>query len=68
MSEKPTNESGSGEPVDPETCLLRKLVRVVSANFGEWRVFVPERRSFVDAIRVTLVGLHTLKSLPPKKE
>ncbi|MGH9597616.1 MAG: cytochrome b/b6 domain-containing protein [Edaphobacter sp.] len=31
---------------------------------GEWRVLVPERRSFVDAIRVTLVDLHILKSLP----
>ena len=33
---------------------------------GEWRVLVPERRSFVDAIRVTLVDLHILKSLPPQ--
>ena len=31
---------------------------------GQWRVLVPERRSFVDAIRVTLVDLHLLKSLP----
>ncbi|WP_313899709.1 cytochrome b/b6 domain-containing protein [Tunturiibacter lichenicola] len=35
---------------------------------GEWRVLVPERRSFVDAIRVTLVDLHLLKSLPPQKK
>lgn len=35
---------------------------------GEWRVLVPERRSFVDAIRVTLVDLHILKSLPPQKK
>ena len=31
---------------------------------GEWRVLVPERRSFLDAIRVTLVDLHILKGLP----
>jgi thiosulfate reductase cytochrome b subunit len=35
---------------------------------GEWRVLVPERRSFVDAIRVTLVDLHILKALPPQKK
>jgi thiosulfate reductase cytochrome b subunit len=33
---------------------------------GEWRVLVPERRSLVDAIRVTLVDLHVLKGLPPQ--
>jgi thiosulfate reductase cytochrome b subunit len=33
---------------------------------GEWRVLVPERRSFIDAIRVTLVDLHILKALPPQ--
>jgi len=33
---------------------------------GEWRVLVPERRSFIDAIRVTLVDLHVLKGLPPQ--
>ena len=33
---------------------------------GEWRVLIPQRRSFVDAIRVTLVDLHILKSLPPQ--
>jgi thiosulfate reductase cytochrome b subunit len=33
---------------------------------GEWRVLVPEGRSFVDAIRVTLVDLHVLKGLPPQ--
>jgi len=33
---------------------------------GEWRVLVPERRSLVDAIRVTLVDLHVLKALPPQ--
>ncbi len=31
---------------------------------GEWRFMVPERRSFRDAIRVTLVDLHVLKGLP----
>jgi thiosulfate reductase cytochrome b subunit len=35
---------------------------------GEWRLLVPERRSFVDAIRVTLVDLHVLKGLPPQKK
>jgi thiosulfate reductase cytochrome b subunit len=35
---------------------------------GEWRLLVPERRSFVDAIRVTLVDLHLLKGLPPQKK
>jgi thiosulfate reductase cytochrome b subunit len=33
---------------------------------GEWRVLVPERRSLMDAIRVTLVDLHILKGLPPQ--
>jgi thiosulfate reductase cytochrome b subunit len=33
---------------------------------GEWRVLVPERRSFMDAIRVTLADLHILKGLPPQ--
>jgi thiosulfate reductase cytochrome b subunit len=31
---------------------------------GEWRFMVPERRSFVDAIQVTLVDLHLRKGLP----
>jgi thiosulfate reductase cytochrome b subunit len=35
---------------------------------GEWRLLVPERRSFIDAIRVTLVDLHLLKGLPPQKK
>ncbi|WP_158942198.1 cytochrome b/b6 domain-containing protein [Granulicella sp. S190] len=35
---------------------------------GEWRVLVPERRSFVDAIQVTLVDLHLRKGLPPQKK
>jgi thiosulfate reductase cytochrome b subunit len=33
---------------------------------GEWRVLVPERQSFMDAIRVTLVDLHIRKGLPPQ--
>jgi thiosulfate reductase cytochrome b subunit len=35
---------------------------------GEWRVLVPERRSFMDAIQVTLVDLHVRKGLPPQKK
>ncbi|NYF50113.1 cytochrome b/b6 domain-containing protein [Tunturiibacter gelidoferens] len=35
---------------------------------GEWRVLVPERRSFLDAILVTLVDLHLRKGLPPQKK
>jgi thiosulfate reductase cytochrome b subunit len=35
---------------------------------GEWRVLVPERRSFIDAIQVTLVDLHLRKGLPPQKK
>src|ERR1700733_2485135 len=35
---------------------------------GEWRVLVPERRSFRDAIQVTLVDLDLRKGLPPQKE
>src|SRR3984885_6180111 len=35
---------------------------------GEWRVLLPERRSFVDAIQVTLVDLHLRKGLPPQKK
>src|SRR6201996_8263931 len=35
---------------------------------GEWRVLVPERRSFRDAIQVTLVDLHLRKGLPPQKK
>jgi thiosulfate reductase cytochrome b subunit len=35
---------------------------------GEWRVLVPERRSFMDAIQVTLVDLHLRKGLPPQKK
>ena len=33
---------------------------------GEWRVLVPERQSFIDAIQVTLVDLHIRKGLPPQ--
>ena len=35
---------------------------------GEWRVLVPERRSFVDAVQVTLVDLHLRTGLPPQKK
>src|SRR5271168_5638484 len=35
---------------------------------GEWRVLVPERRSFIDAIQVTLVDLHLRKGLQPQKK
>lgn len=35
---------------------------------GEWRVLLPERRSFMDAIHVTLVDLHLRKGLPPQKK
>jgi thiosulfate reductase cytochrome b subunit len=35
---------------------------------GEWRVLLPERRSFMDAIQVTLVDLHLRKGLPPQKK
>jgi len=34
---------------------------------GEWRLLVPERRSVLDAIQVTLVDLHLRKGLPPQK-
>ena len=32
----------------------------------EWKFMVPQRRSFVDAIQVTLVDLHLRKGLPPQ--
>jgi thiosulfate reductase cytochrome b subunit len=32
----------------------------------EWKFMVPTRRSFSEAIRVTLVDLHLLKGLPPQ--
>jgi thiosulfate reductase cytochrome b subunit len=35
---------------------------------GEWRLLVPERRSLVDALQVTLVDLHLRKGLPPQKK
>jgi thiosulfate reductase cytochrome b subunit len=35
---------------------------------GEWRLLVPEKKSFVDAIQVTLVDLHLRKGLPPQKK
>ena len=33
---------------------------------GEWRFLVPLKRSFADAIQVTLVDLHLRKGLPPQ--
>jgi thiosulfate reductase cytochrome b subunit len=33
---------------------------------GEWRFLIPLRRSFRDAIQVTLVDLHIRKGLPPQ--
>src|SRR6195952_4496558 len=35
---------------------------------GEWRLLVPERKSAVEAIQVTLVDLHLRKGLPPQKK
>jgi thiosulfate reductase cytochrome b subunit len=35
---------------------------------GEWRFLVPERRSLVEAIQVTLVDLHLRKGLPAQKK
>ena len=33
---------------------------------GEWRFLIPQRRSFQDAVQVTLVDLHLRKGLPPQ--
>jgi thiosulfate reductase cytochrome b subunit len=33
---------------------------------GEWRFLVPQKRSFLDAVQVTLVDLHLRKGLPPQ--
>jgi thiosulfate reductase cytochrome b subunit len=35
---------------------------------GEWRFMVPDRKSIVEAIQVTLVDLHLRKGLPPQKK
>jgi thiosulfate reductase cytochrome b subunit len=35
---------------------------------GEWRFVVPDRKSFKEAIQVTLVDLHLSKKLPPQKK
>jgi thiosulfate reductase cytochrome b subunit len=35
---------------------------------GEWRLVVPDRKSFKEAIQVTLVDLHLSKKLPPQKK
>ena len=33
---------------------------------GEWRLILPQRRSLLDAVQVTLVDLHLRKGLPPQ--
>ena len=33
---------------------------------GEWRFLLPQRRSLIDAVQVTLVDLHLRKGLPPQ--
>lgn len=35
---------------------------------GEWRYLVPNRRSFVEAIQVTLHDLHLRKEAPPRRK
>jgi len=35
---------------------------------GEWRFVLPDRKSFKEAIQVTLVDLHLSKKLPPQKK
>ena len=35
---------------------------------GEWRYLVPDRRSFVEAIQVTLHDLHLRKEAPPQRK
>ena len=37
-----------------------------TALSGEWRFLLPQRRSFREAIQVTLVDLHLRKGLPPQ--
>ncbi len=39
---------------------------VYTAMSGEWRFILPQRRSLLDAIQVTLVDLHLRKGLPPQ--
>ena len=39
-----------------------------TAISGEWRFILPQRRSFIDAIQVTLVDLHLRKGLPPQSK
>ena len=35
---------------------------------GEWHFVLPDRKSFTEAIQVTLVDLHLSKTLPPQKK
>jgi thiosulfate reductase cytochrome b subunit len=35
---------------------------------GEWRFLVPQKRSFQDAVQVTLVDLHLREGLPPQSK
>jgi len=35
---------------------------------GEWRFVLPDRKSFKEAVHVTLVDLHLSKKLPPQKK
>jgi thiosulfate reductase cytochrome b subunit len=45
--------------------LLYVLFTILS---GEWRFVLPDRKSFKEAIQVTLVDLHLSKKLPPQKK
>lgn len=45
--------------------ILYVLYTIIS---GEWRYLVPNRRSFVEAIQVTLHDLHLRKEAPPEKK
>jgi thiosulfate reductase cytochrome b subunit len=44
---------------------LYVLVTILS---GEWRFVLPDRKSFKEAIQVTLVDLHISEKLPPQKK
>ncbi len=39
-----------------------------TATSGEWRLLLPDRKSFSEAIQVTLVDLHLRKGLPAQKK
>jgi thiosulfate reductase cytochrome b subunit len=45
--------------------VLYVLYTIVS---GEWRELVPNRRSFIEAIQVTLHDLHLRKTAPPQRK